>query len=143
MFETTGYDMKSGPQISSSVGRLIACTCPQRWPFLPPRSRNHRPPGHGSSVIGNGLPSGFSFNRPRLAIRESNVGSSAALTRTSSVVVRVRLSSVVAASTSSPLLAFRVSFNTVQLAAPVLLECARPVVDRFQRLRVRAVEHAL
>ena len=28
--ETTGIDMKSGPVTSSSVGRLIACTCPQK-----------------------------------------------------------------------------------------------------------------
>ena len=43
--------MKSGPQISSSVGFLIACTTPQKCPLLSPRSRNHRPPGHASIVI--------------------------------------------------------------------------------------------
>ena len=33
-FDTTGDDMNSGPVISSSVGRLIACTSPQKWPLF-------------------------------------------------------------------------------------------------------------
>ena len=32
------------------------CTCPHRWPVLFPRSRNQRPPGHGSIFIGIGVP---------------------------------------------------------------------------------------
>ena len=37
--------MNSGPQISSSAGRLMLCTKPHRWPLSPPRSRYQRPPG--------------------------------------------------------------------------------------------------
>src|SRR6185312_15896237 len=59
-----GYDIISGPQISSSVGGLITCTWPQRCPELFPVSRNHRPPGHGSSLNGNGLPSGIWLSGP-------------------------------------------------------------------------------
>ena len=33
MFDTTGKDMNSGPVISSSVGRLMACTLPQKCPL--------------------------------------------------------------------------------------------------------------
>ena len=78
-FETTGEDMNSGPVISSSVGRLIACTCPQRCPLSSPRSRNQRPPGHASIAIGNGCPSGVSLRRPICSSSASNVASSEAL----------------------------------------------------------------
>src|SRR6185437_13562196 len=53
-----GYDIKSGPEISSRVGALIACTFPHQWPAPSPRSRNQRPPGHGSSFIERDSPVG-------------------------------------------------------------------------------------
>ena len=61
---TAAYDIMSGPQISRSVGRLMTCTWPQRWPELLPRSRYQRPPGHGSIFIGNGLPPGICPSGP-------------------------------------------------------------------------------
>src|SRR4051794_35612205 len=42
----------------------MTCTWPHRWPELLPRSRNQRPPGHASIVIGNGLPPGICPSAP-------------------------------------------------------------------------------
>src|SRR5579859_4116459 len=84
--------MNSGPQSSSNSGRLIACTVAQWWPLLPPRSRNHRPPGQGSIFIGI-LACGVSFSGPICSSRASNVFSRDAFTRISLVRFRVSLSS--------------------------------------------------
>ena len=81
--------MNSGPQISSSAGRLMLCTNPQRCPLSPPRSRYQRPPGCVSRTIGSGLPSGVSLSRPICAMSDSNVCSSDARTLISSVIVNV------------------------------------------------------
>ena len=51
-------EVDGGTLISISVGRLMACTWPQKWPLPWPRSRNQRPPGHG-----------FDRHRQRLAVR--------------------------------------------------------------------------
>src|SRR5580693_9694633 len=62
--ETAARDMNNGPVISSRVGRLIACTDPQKCPLLLPRSRYHLPPGQASIFMGKGLPSGVSLCGP-------------------------------------------------------------------------------
>jgi hypothetical protein len=84
--------MNSGPLISSSVGRLMACTTPQKWPLLPPKSRYHRPPGHGSSFIGIGLSSAVSLHGPSCSNNAANVASSEARTWISSVIFNVKSS---------------------------------------------------
>src|SRR5229473_3370436 len=77
--------MNNGPVISSSVGRLMACTTPQKWPLLSPRSRYHLPPGQASSFIGMGLSSAVSLNGPSCSNSAANVASSGARTWISSV----------------------------------------------------------
>src|SRR5262252_1047006 len=83
--------MNSGPVISSSVGCLIACTCPHKCPLLSPRSRNHLPPGHGSIFIGI-FPCSDSFSGPICSSSASNVVCKDAFTCISCVMFRVKLS---------------------------------------------------
>src|SRR6185312_4863753 len=85
--------MNSGPLISSSVGRLIACTWPHRCPLLSPRSRNHLPPGHGSIFIGKGLPSGVSPSGPICSSSAAKVVSRLARTWISLIMTIVKFSS--------------------------------------------------
>src|SRR5260370_1154273 len=70
----------------------MACTVPQKWPLPSPRSRNQRPPGHGSSFIGIGVPSGISLERPSCSRSAANVASSDARTRISWFTDSERLS---------------------------------------------------
>src|SRR5216684_3278976 len=128
----------SGPLISSSVGRLIACTCPQKWPLLSPRSRYHLPPGHGSSFIGSGLFSATSLCGPSCSINVANVTSIGACTRISSVMLSVIFSIADSVEiiippefeiTSNPLhLLFGSLFQLLQLMLPQLLKGASPLV---------------
>src|SRR5688572_3043027 len=94
-FEVAAVDMNSGPQISSSAGRLMLCTKPHRCPLSPPSSRYQRPPGYGSRIIGSGVPSGVSLSRPICATSDANVCSNDARTVISSVIVNVWFSRAV------------------------------------------------
>src|SRR5262245_8441989 len=133
--------MKSGPTISSSLGRLIAWTWPQKWPSPLPRSRNQRPPGNGSMRIGRGFPSGVSFDGPICSRSASKVASSEARTLISCVRCSVRLSREVAVNVTGSLLSFRLGalLHPRQLMTPEALEESGPLVDRPQRRHVRAV----
>src|SRR5439155_8824099 len=87
-FETAAKDMKSGPVISSRVGRLMAWTCPHRCPLSLPRSRYQRPPGRASIFMGIG-PFSVSLRGPISSSSAANVASGGALTRISWVMFRV------------------------------------------------------
>src|SRR5256885_683739 len=141
--------MISGPLISSSVGRLIACTCPQKWPLLSPRSRYHLPPGHASSFMGTALFSANSLRGPSCSSSAAKVASSGARTWISSVMFSVKSSIFVTVEIMiSPCRQFRLlvhtgfrSFlDTFQLVSPVSLEGAGPVVQRADGIRIRAIE---
>src|SRR5260370_1228369 len=95
-FDTTGQYMNNGPVISSNVGRLMACPTPQKWPLSSPRSRYHLPPGHASSFIGMGPPSGTPLYGPNCSRSAVNVTSSDARTWISSVMPSVKSSILVA-----------------------------------------------
>src|SRR5271165_597539 len=136
------------------VGCLRACTCPHKCPLFSPRSRYHLPPGHASIFIGSGLPSGVSLCGPICSSNVANVLSSEAWTRTSFVRFSVRLSIVcivavmISPSTEIPirraariLLPFRPLLDATQLVLPELFEFTRPLVQRLDRLCVRAIEH--
>src|SRR5580700_1506204 len=157
--------MNSGPVISSSVGRLIACTTPQKCPSSPPRSRNHRPPGRASSFIGIAVPSPLSFPGPSCSSSTANVVSSDARTRISSLIFNVRFSICIAVPIMVALLCenqikdlFRLlgvlsgsfrrrrplfgSFlHALQLMFPETLERLRPFVHRPDCFRIKAIEH--
>src|SRR5205807_9194715 len=149
----TGYDMKRGPATSSSVGFLIACTTPQKWPLPSPRSRNHRPPGQGSSFMGRGVPSGVSLYGPSCSSNAVNVVSSDARTRISWFTdndklsipgtVRVMFSPlrVLTGIRIAVRLGFGALFDAVQLMAPKTLEGAGPLVERTDGFRVGAIYH--
>src|SRR5579862_8314622 len=169
-FDIAGYDMNSGPVISSSVGRLIACTTPQKCPSSPPRSRNHRPPGRASSVIGIAVPSPLSFPGPSCSSNAANVVSSDARTRISSLMLKVRFSSCIAVPIIVALLcenqikdcySAKLSFrllgvlsgsssrrplfgsllHALQLMFPKTLERLRPFIHWPDRFRIKAIEH--
>src|SRR6202048_3054024 len=137
-FETTGYDMNSGPQISSKVGRLIACTCPQKCPLPSPKSRYNLPPGQASIFIFIDCPSGVSLNGPSCSINVANVTSIGACTQSSSVMLSVIFSIADSVEiivppefeTTSNLLhlLFCSLFQLVQLMPPQPLKGARPLV---------------
>ena len=84
--------MNIGPHSSRSVGGLMTCTCPQRWPALLPRSRYHRPPGHCSITMGNGLPSGICPPGPISSSIASNAISIGAAISISLVMLMVWIS---------------------------------------------------
>ena len=130
--------MNSGPQISSSAGRLMLCTNPHRCPLSPPSSRYQRPPGCGSRTIGSGVPSGVSLSRPICATSDANVCSSDARTVISSVMVNVWFLEHGCRRSSSFLLGVRL--DAPELSTPVLGEHAAPVVNRAKRLRVRPIQ---
>ncbi len=90
--ESIGDEANNGPDISSSAGRLMACTWAQKCPLPFPRSRNQRPPGHGSSTRASLRPSGVSNSGPDCSSRAANVVSIDAWTRVSSVMESVRSS---------------------------------------------------
>ena len=92
----THKDMNKGPVISSNVGRLMACTTPQKCPLLSPRSRYHLPPGQASSFIGMGPLLGPPLYGPNCSSRAVNVASSDARTWISSVMPSVKSSILVA-----------------------------------------------
>src|SRR5579871_1405533 len=58
----------------------MAWMWPQWWPLLLPRSRNQRPPGHGSILSGMGVPSGLVLPGPSWVSIASKVVSSEART---------------------------------------------------------------
>src|SRR5262249_14673377 len=140
--------------ISSRVGFLMACTLPQKWPSPCPRSRNQRPPGHGSSFIGNGVPSGVSLCGPSCSSSAVNVESRDARTRISSFTVSSNLSIPgrvrVIFFSFARLIGFRAAihfclgalFDAVQLVAPEALEEARPFMHRPDGLGIGAIQHA-
>ena len=139
--------------ISSNVGRLMACTCPQKWPLSPPKSRYHLPPGHGSIFIGIGLPSAVSLCGPICSSNAANVFSIGALTWISWVMFSVRSSIVCAGRVMLPpcsdiriKLPSRLAFflgaflDSVQLVLPEAFEFARPLVQRPDRLGIGSIE---
>src|ERR1700742_4216843 len=149
-FEVAGKDIKSGPWISSNSGALIACTWPHMCPLLLPSSRYQRPPGHASSFIGIGTPSGFTLRWLICSRIVSKTISIDASIRSSRLMEKLRTASsatgcttVRAALITSSLLVvvflpamehllLRAFLDPIQLVRPVLLEGLRPVVDRFQ-----------
>src|ERR1700675_262213 len=132
--------MNNGPLISSSVGRLIACTCPQTWPLLSPKSRYHLPPGHASSFMGIGVPSVISLCGPSCSSSAVKVASSGARTWISSVMFSVKSSMLCAVGIMAPpwfqIRPYAVHFSlgtclhAIQLVPPEALERARPLVQR-------------
>src|SRR6185295_3454846 len=147
--------MNNGPVISSSVGRLMAWTLPQKWPLLSPRSRNHLPPGQGSSFIGIALPSGVSFADPICSSNAAKVVSRLAGTSISWGMFSIKLSipapvAIIVppsfdlrshfirgfASSLGPLL------NSVQLVLPETFERLGPVIKGTDGIRVGSVKHA-
>src|SRR5262249_30234999 len=89
MWLIAGYDIAIGPQISRSVGGLITCTCPHRCPALLPRSRNQRPPGHGSIFRESNLPLGICPSGPSSSSTASKVTS-----RGAAILISLRMSKV-------------------------------------------------
>ena len=148
--ETTANDIISGPVISSSVGRLIACTCPHRWPLPSPRSRNQRPPGHASMVIGIGGRSGVRVGRThlleqrgkRVVDRDERTWISCGDDRASDsrVLGRLRPWFLLLCATGR-LFALGALLDATELVLPVALELARPFVERADGLGVGAIEH--
>src|SRR6516165_5607343 len=147
----------SGPQISRSVGGLMTCTWPQRWPELLPRSRYQRPPGHGSIFIGtacrraSALPGPARPARPRRRFRSAPRSPSPCGSREN------RLTAVPCPFSCSSFPGFggcrRIDLFTrpalgalldaVQLLAPELFKGLDPVVHSFQLLRLEAVDTLL
>src|SRR5262245_56434453 len=142
MLEATPNDIIRGPVISSSVGRLIACTWPQRCPLPSPRSRNQRPPGQASSFIGMGVSLWPLFEGPISSRSAAKAVAMGALMCTSSAMLSDRLSmpgaiAVMLLSFGGLLGAF---LDSAELAAPVAFETAGPFVDRLECLRVRTIK---
>src|SRR5271165_4017439 len=146
--------MNNGPLISSRVGRLMACTFPQKCPLLSPRSRYHRPPGQGSIFSGMGIPSGVSFPGPICSSNEANVVSRFARTSISLVMFNVRLSIPAAVEIIFPsllgflllrvrelALGFGALLHPVQLMLPEPFEGFRPLVKRPDSFSIGAIKH--
>src|SRR5690348_1196178 len=147
--------MNKGPVISSSVGRLMACTTPQKWPLLSPRSRYHLPPGHASSFIGIGPLLGPSLWGPSCSSSAANVVSSGARTWISSVIPSVKSSILVAVEIIFPpwnevraRILWRIAFpfgaflDAAQLVTPESFKCFRPLVKRTDRFGIGSIQHA-
>src|SRR5437879_5712192 len=146
--------MNNGPVISSKVGRLMACTTPQKCPLLSPRSRYHLPPGQASSFIGMG-PLSAPLYGPNCSSRAVNVSSNDARTWISSVMPSVKSSILVAVEIIFPpwnevraRILWRIAFpfgallDPAQLVTPESLERFRPLVKRPDRFCVGSIEHA-
>src|SRR5579871_5371005 len=144
----------SGPETSSSVGRLMACTWPQWWPLLLPRSRYQRPPGHGSIFSGMGTPSGVVLPGPSWVSIASKVTSSDARTwislsswiTKSSILVAVKIIFAPWFEFSWGIRflvcgAFGQLFDLVELVLPEALEGASPLVERADGFGIGSVEH--
>src|SRR3954468_16128389 len=140
--------MNSGPLISSSAGCLIACTTPQKCPLLLPRSRNHRPPGHGSSVMRIGRPSGLTLRGPICSSSAANVFSSDARTGISWLIFSVKFSMAGSTATILPplkcmrrtLVALGAFLDSIELIAPVAFEESGPFMERPERRGVRSIQ---
>src|SRR5579871_2947951 len=145
----------SGPETSSSVGRLMACTWPQWWPLLLPRSRYQRPPGHGSIFSGMGMPSGVVLPGPswvsiasKVTSREARIWISLSSWITkSSILVAVKIIFAPWFEISWGIgiflggVAFGQLFDLVELVLPEALEGAGPFVERANRFGVGLVKH--
>src|SRR5882672_3079417 len=160
-FDTAPNDMNSGPHISSSVGRLMDCTCAHRCPLSSPRSRNQRPPGQGSIFIDILTPSMFSFAGPSCSSSASKVCVMVARTRVSCVIFSVKFSVPVivelvlmlsllkfftARCSWLALLGFLVLglspfLDPAQLMRPETLERFGPVVNRADSLSIGSIKH--
>src|SRR5271156_64806 len=119
-FETTAYDINSGPENSSSVGRLIACTFAQKCPLPSPKSRYHRPPGHASIFIGIGLSSAPPIIGPSCSSSASNVFSSDARTCISCTTFSVK---------SSIFIAVAIMLSPLAVAGPCLNHCLNDLLQ--------------
>src|ERR1700761_7952140 len=121
----------------------MAWTWPQLWPLLLPRSRNQRPPGHGSILSGMGEPSGVVLPGPSWVSIASKVVSSEARTWISLSIWITRSSILVAVKIIfAPWfevrwgirlfgrLALGEVFDPVELMAPVAFEGGSPLVER-------------
>src|SRR5580692_11126201 len=133
----------------------MACTWPQWWPLLLPRSRYQRPPGHGSIVSGMGSPSGLVLPGPSWVSIASNVVSSEARTwislsswiTRSSILVAVKIIFAPWFEINWGIgiflgcLALSEFFDLVELMAPEALELRRPLVQRADGVGVGFVKH--
>src|SRR5580704_18733608 len=150
----TGKEVISGPETSSSVGRLMAWTWPQLWPLLLPRSRYQRPPGHGSIFSGMGAPSGVVLPGPSWVSIASKVTSSDARTwislsswiTRSSILVAVKIIFAPWFEVSWGIrlfvrLALGQLLDFVELVLPEAFEGASPLVERANCLGVGPVKH--
>src|SRR5260370_6837942 len=147
-FETVGYDINSGRQISSSVGGLIACTLPQKCPAPLPRSRYHRPPGHASSFIGIRPTPGASFSGPICSSMVSNTTSiGAAISSSFKISSACTVCSLIVAAMlppdSIPLLLLGPLLDAPELMGPVTFIGLHPIVHGLQLLRVGPVQPLL
>src|SRR5579871_5286576 len=161
MCEATGYDIIVGPTSSKTFGGLITCTCPQRCPVLFPVSRNHRPPGHGSSFMF------ISFIGPCGSSSVSNTMSAGAAMKVSLTTFNVLISVSPAiafllrfgfiprrgatrfriapgfACRALPGFLFRNLLDTVEMIGPEFLERPNPVMHRLEFLRVQRIQPPL
>src|SRR5260370_3766862 len=147
-FAPAGYDMKSGAQISSSVGGLIACTLRQKCPAPLPRSRYHRPPGHASSFIGIRPTPGASFSGPLCSSMVSTTTSiGAAIAASFKISSACSVCSVIVAAMlppdSIPLLLLGPLLDAPELMGPVTFIGLHPIVHGLQLLRVEPVQPLL
>src|ERR1700761_1188623 len=122
----------------------MAWTWPQLWPLLLPRSRNQRPPGHGSILSGIGSPSGRVLPGPSWVSIASKVVSTEARTwvslsiwiTRSSILVAVKIIFAPWFESSRGIgilfvgLALGEVLDPVELMAPVALEGGSPLVKR-------------
>src|SRR5580704_4807698 len=150
----TGKEVISGPETSSSVGRLMAWTWPQLWPLLLPRSRYQRAQARGSIFSGMGAPSGVVLPGPSWVSIASKVTSSEARTwislsswiTRSSILVAVKIIFAPWFEVSWGIrlfVRFALSelFDPVELMAPVALEGGSPLMQRTDGIRVGSVKH--
>src|SRR5580704_9033626 len=132
----------------------MACTWPQWWPLLLPRSRYQRPPGHGSMVSGMASPSGRVLPGPSWVSIASKVISSEARTwislsswiTRSSILVAVKIIFAPWFEVSWGIrmfvrFALGELFDLVELMAPEAFEGGSPFVQRANGVGIGAVKH--
>src|SRR5579871_1391514 len=126
----------------------MAWMWPQWWPLLLPRSRNQRPPGHGSIFSGMGSPSGLVLPGPSwVSIASKEVSSDARtwislstwITKSSILVaVKIMFAPRFEISWGIRLVrgAFGQLFDPVELVLPEAFEGTSPLVERTDRFSI-------
>src|SRR5438477_11224981 len=132
----------------------MACTTPQKWPLLSPKSRYHLPPGQASSFIGMG-PLSAPLYGPNCSSRAVNVSSNDARTWISSWMPSVKSSIAVAVEIIFPpwnevrarilwriASSFGAYLHAAELVTPVSFKCFRPLVKRQDGFGIGSIEHS-